>query len=389
MMTKLVNKMKANNSRYTCLLLILLTSFLGACRKDLQVIPEEQEGVIPADPSRRLQGFYLVNEGNMGMNKASLDYMDFSTGVYRRNTYNQMNPAQINGLGDVANDVGIYGSKLYIVVNISNKVEVLDAKSGKRIQQINVTNPRYITFKDGKAYVSAYLGKVGVPNAPNGVVIQIDTASLKEEKRIEVGRQPEEMAIVAGKLYVANSGGYTPLNYDTRVSVIDLNTFTVVRNIEVAINLHRVKADKYGDLYVTSRGNYLDIHSKIFVIDTQTDLVKTRFDIGASNMVIDDDVAYLYGSEWSSNTGKFSLSYGMLDVKDEKILNKKFITDGTEANIMIPYGIAVDKYTKEVFVTDARDYVSPGVLYCFDPAGKKKWSVVTGDIPAHFAMVYK
>lgn len=373
----------------TLILLILLSLYISACRKNAQVIPEEQDRVLPADPSRQLQGFYLVNEGNMGMNKASLDYMDFSTGIYRRNIYNQQNPEQINGLGDVGNDIAIYGSKLYVVVNASNKVEVMDAKTGKRIRQINVTNARYITFSAGKAYVSAYLGKIGVPNAPNGVVIQIDTNSLTEEKRVEVGRQPEEMAVVGQKLYVANSGGYTPLNYDTRVSVVDLNSFTVVKNIEVAINLHRVKADRYGDIYVTSRGNYLDIHSKIFVIDTKTDEIKTRFDIGASNLAIDDDIAYFYGSEWSNNTGKFTLSYGMLDVKEEKILSKKFITDGTEANIMIPYGIAVDKYTKEVFVTDARDYVSPGVLYCFDPSGRKKWSVVTGDIPAHFAMVYK
>ncbi len=375
--------------QYSFFILIFLSTALSACRKDLQVIPEEQVGVIPADPSRQLKGFYLVNEGNMNMNKASLDYMDFSTGVYRRNIYNQTNPAQINGLGDVANDVGIYGSKLYVVVNISNKVEVMDAKSGKRIQQINVTNPRYITFKDGKAYVSAYLGQVGVPDAPNGVVIQIDTNSLKEERRIEVGRQPEEMAIVGQKLYVANSGGYSPKDYDTRVSVIDLNSFSLVKNIEVAINLHRVKADKYGDIYVTSRGNYLNIHSKIFVIDTKTDLVKTRFDIGASNLVIDEDIAYFYGSEWSNSTGRFTLSYGMIDVKDEKILNKKFINDGTEANITVPYGITVDKYSKEVFVTDAKNYFSPGVLYCFDPSGKLKWKVVTGDIPAHFAMVYK
>lgn len=376
------------NIKYSLFLLVLVSLFISACRKDAQVIPEEQVGLLPADPSRLLQGFYLVNEGNMGMNKASLDYMDFTTGVYRRNTYNQINPGQINGLGDVANDIKIYGSKLYVVVNGSNKVEVMDFKTGKRMKQINVMNPRYITFNGGKAYVSAYLGQIGVPDAPNGVVLQIDTNSLTEEKRIEVGRQPEEMAVVGQKLYVANSGGYTPLNYDTRVSVIDLNSFTVIKNIEVAINLHRVKADRYGDVYVTSRGNYQDIHSKIFVIDTKTDQVKTRFDIGASNMVIDDDIAYFYGSEWSNSTGKFTLSYGMLDVKEEKVLNKKFITDGTDANIIIPYGIAVDKYTKEVFVTDARDYVSPGVLYCFDPSGRKKWSVVTGDIPSHFAMVY-
>jgi DNA-binding beta-propeller fold protein YncE len=78
----------------------------------------------------------------------------------------------------------------------------------------------------------------------------------------------------------------------------------------------------------------------------------------------------------------------MLNVKDETVLNTKFITDGTETQIKVPYGIAVNPVTKEVLVTDAKDYVSPGTLYCFDPSGKKKWSVVAGDIPAHFAFAY-
>jgi hypothetical protein len=34
-------------------------------------------------------------------------------------------------------------------------------------------------------------------------------------------------------------------------------------------------------------------------------------------------------------------------------------------------------------VTDAKDYVTPGTLHCFSPDGKRKWSVTTGDIPAH------
>lgn len=41
--------------------------------------------------------------------------------------------------------------------------------------------------------------------------------------------------------------------------------------------------------------------------------------------------------------------------------------------------------TKEIFVTDAKDYVTPGTLYCFTPAGELKWEVTTGDIPAHLA----
>ena len=78
----------------------------------------------------------------------------------------------------------------------------------------------------------------------------------------------------------------------------------------------------------------------------------------------------------------------MINVKDETIINRSFITDGTDQKIAIPYGIIVNPITKEIFVSDAKDYVTPGTLYCFDASGRKKWSVVTGDIPAHFALVY-
>lgn len=361
-----------------------------SCRKEAQPIPEEVvDTLFPAEPNAVVKGLYLVNEGNMDMNKASLDYVDFTKGQYRRNVYNQANPEVTKGLGDVGNDIGVYGSKLYVIVNNSNKVEVLNVNTGKRIQQIDITNCRYITFSNGKAYVSAYLGTIGDPNSPNGIVAQIDTGTLKEIKRIDVGRQPEEMAVVDNKLYVANSGGYTPSNYEHTVSVIDLATFTETKRIDVGINLHRLKADKYGDLYVTSRGDYGDIPSKLFVISTQTDRVKKTFDIAAGNLVISDDLAYIYSDEFNVITGQSTVSYAMLNVKDETLLTRKFITDGTDKLIKKPYGIAIHPITKDVFVTDATDYITPGVLYCFDTSGKKKWSVQTGDIPAQFAFIYK
>lgn len=371
-----------------CLLLIG-TGIIVSCRKDLQPVPEQQVGILPPDPSGPTKGFYLANEGNMNMNKASLDYMDYTTGIYRRNLYNEANPEVVKGLGDVANDVAVYGSKLYVVVNVSNKVEVMDVRTGKRIKQIDILNCRYITFHKGKAYVSAYLGTVGDPGSPNGIVAMIDTTSLTEVKRVTVGRQPEEMAIVGEKLYVANSGGYSPQAYERTLSVLDLNTFSFLKNIDVAINLHRVKADQYGDLYVSSRGNYDDIPSRLFVVDTKTDLVKKAFDIGVSNFVIDGDLAYFFQTEWSNNTGANTVNYGMLNVKDEVLLNTKFITDGTDKSIVIPFGIAVNRVTKEVFVTDAKNYETPGTLYCFDPSGKRKWSVTTGDIPSQFAFIYR
>nr|WP_199157773.1 DUF5074 domain-containing protein [Pedobacter sp. ASV2] len=365
-----------------------ITSLLFACRKDPQPLPSEITRVEP-DPVSALKGFYLVNEGNMNMNKASLDYMDLVNGLYTRNLYNQVNPEVTKGLGDVGNDIAIYGSKVYVVVNISNKVEVLDVKTARKLGQINITNCRYVTFNNGKAYVSAYLGKVGDPKAPNGIIAEIDTTSLKVNRTVEVGRQPEEMAIIGSKLYIANSGGYSPPNYESTLSVIDLPTFKETKRIEVAINLDRVKADRYGDLYVTSRGDYYTIPSKLFVIDTHTDKIKKVFDIAASNLTIDDDIAYIYSTEWSYIQGINAISYNMINVKDETLLSTRFITDGTEKNIKIPYGIAINPQNKDVYITDAKDYVTPGRLHCYNAAGKLKWTVTTGDIPAHIAFVTK
>ena len=39
------------------------------------------------------------------------------------------------------------------------------------------------------------------------------------------------------------------------------------------------------------------------------------------------------------------------------------------------------------YVTDAKNYVSSGVLHCYSRAGRRKWSVRTGDIPAHTVFI--
>lgn len=102
----------------------------SSCRKIEIVVPSEYEligdGIQPdADPV----GMYLVNEGNMGSNKCTLDYLDFVNGYYIRNLYSERNPDVVKELGDVGNDIQIYGSKLYVVVNCSHKVEVLECKN--------------------------------------------------------------------------------------------------------------------------------------------------------------------------------------------------------------------------------------------------------------------
>ncbi len=366
--------------------MILAFLFCSSCRKDTDVVKGEQENITPEKGS--IKGFYLLNEGNMGMNRASIDFCDLHNGVYNRNIYSQINPDATRELGDVGNDIKIYGSKMYVVLNMSDKVEVLDAFTAKRIGQINISNCRNITFYNGKIYVSAYTGIVNNPSSPNGIVAEVDTSSFKILRETSVGRQPEDMTVVGNKLYVANSGGYSPSNYDRTVSVIDLETFTEIKKIDVAINLHRIQKDNYGDLYVTSRGNYYTTRSKLFIIDTYNDRVKDSFDIAAGNIVIQGDSAYVYSAGWSYIDNKNQISYALIDVKNEEVLSNKFINDATVESIRLPYGLAINPYSHDIYVTDAGDYLTPGTLYCFDKNGYKKWSVRTGDIPGHFTFLW-
>lgn len=379
------------------IILSFLTLLLGVtgCREDELVVPTEYD-IIPESPQEasRIRGFYLVNEGNMGSNKCSLDYFDYLTGLYARNFYAERNPTAVKELGDVGNDIGIYGSRLYVVVNCSHKVEVMDARSGVRIGQVDIPNCRYVRFHRGKAYVSSYVGPVLIdPDAPKGAVYEIDTLSLAVTRRVSVGYQPEEMEIVDDYMYVANSGGYRAPDYDNTVSVVQMVDFKQVQQIPVAINLHRVKKDRYGKLWVSSRGDYQGRPSRLCVLDRKPGYnrmeVTDTIPVACSNMAIRGDSLYFYATEWNNYTQSNAISYGIINVRTREVVSTNFITDGSERDITVPYGIAIHPETGDIFVTDAKNYVSSGTLYCFTPEGKKKWSVRTGDIPAHIAFLEK
>lgn len=370
--------------------MIAIALVIVSCRKEEQIIPSTDTEVTEGELGP-IKGFFLLNEGNMGSNKATIDYFDYETGVYTKNIYAERNPGVVKELGDVGNDIQIYGNKLYAIINCSHFVEVMDVETAKHITQISIPNCRYIVFKKGFAYVSSYAGPVLIdPNARLGYVAKIDTLTMSVTDTCVVGYQPEEMVIVGNKLYVANSGGYRVPNYDRTVSVIDLNSFKVVKTIDVGINLHRMELDPYGMIYVSSRGDYYDVPSKTFVIDSKTDEVVEDLPLlPNSEMTICGDSLYVYNTEWSYHSNSNTITYALYNVKTKRTVTRNFITDGTEKQIKIPYGIAVNPENGEFFVTDAKDYVTPGTLYCFTKDGKKKWSVGTGDIPAHIVFTHK
>lgn len=375
----------------------LILAVVSSCREDFYIIPSQNQDTGVAPTRGNILGMYVLNEGNMGSNKASIDFLDLDenkpTVHYLRNIYSERNPNVVKELGDVGNDIKIYGSKLWIVVNVSNKVEVATADSCKRITQINIPNCRYLAFKDGFAYVSSYVGPVKFDkDAPLGMVYKVDTVDFKKKDSVVVGYQPEELCIVDNKLYVANSGGYRAPNYDHTLSEIDLTTFKEIRKIKVGLNPHHCQVDHYGQIWVTSRGNYNDVPSRIYRLykgRNQLYEVMDSIDTPVSGLSIVGDSLYYYGSAWNNATATNNISYGLINVRTHKIIDTNLFSAPQLKTITMPYGIIVNPVERDFYLMDAKNYVSSGSLLHFKSDGTYDWTVQTGDIPGHATFVYK
>ncbi len=347
------------------LCLFLAAAIFASCKKD------DRSSNEPELPAAERKGLYVLCEGLFNANNTSLTYYNYDD---KQLTPDQFTAVNGRGLGDTGNDIKVYGSKMYIVVNVSSTLEIVNTKTGGSVKKVDLKNngagrqPRYIVFNKNKAYISSYDGTVAV----------LDTASMAVEQYIKVGRNPEQMAIANNKLYVANSGGLDYPNYDNSVSVIDLNTLKETKKITVVENPRAVAADQYGDIYVLSTGNYGDIKSSMATIDSKTDEVKTQVNFSGGSMVINGDYAYIPASG-----GKLKV----FNVKTEAIEKENFIADGTK--VTTAYGVAVDDLTGEVFVTDAKNYTTGGEVFCFDKEGKKKYSINVGINPNNVVFINK
>ena len=360
--------------------------FLLSCRGPEIILPSEEEQ--RGDTMHtEVQGFYLLNEGNMGSNKATLDYYDYTTATYKRNIFAEANPDITQGLGDVGNDLRIYGNRLYAVINCSNLIAVMEATTAKHIGQINTPNCRYLAFADGYGYCTSYAGPVQIGNTQIGYVAKFDTATLRIVDTCHVGFQPDGLEVVGNRLYVANSGGYLAPDYDSTLSVIDLASFKQVATITVAPNLHRVQADHLGQLWVSSRGDYFDTPSRLFCLSLSgTTYSLNTLSIPVSNFTILGDSLYYISTEYSYETYEDVICYGIVDIRTHQPIQNHLITDGT--TLVKPYGIAVHPTTREIYITDAGNYVTPAMLYCFSSQGILQWSVRTGDIPSAICFLW-
>ena len=108
-------------------------------------------------------GAIVLCEGLFQQNNTQLSFIRFSDAQVENNFFLNRVGRQ---LGDTGNDIKRYGSKIYILVNVSSTIEIVDANDFSSIKQINMMNgtsakqPRAIVFHEGAAFVTCFDGYV-------------------------------------------------------------------------------------------------------------------------------------------------------------------------------------------------------------------------------------
>ncbi|MBQ9474292.1 MAG: hypothetical protein IJU81_07785 [Bacteroidales bacterium] len=313
---------------------------------------------------------YVLCEGSWGGNNATLDAVNLDEGTIKQGFFSEANG---RGLGDLACDVVRYGSKLYVTVSESNKIEVVDPATGKSTKQIDMGDlyPRYIAPHNGQLYVSCY--------NPHSVV-RIDTATLTIAQTCQLGgNNPEQLCVAGGNIYVCSGyiadaeGNYY---YDSTLRVVRLANFTETGSITVGSNPKMVKVLDGTKIVVNCLGDYGANPAKTVVVNTTDNSVTalpvalTVFDVYNSNTI------YGYATEYDENWTPVAKFYRV----DIATALSEEMLQSHASSLSAAYCLNVDPQKNLLFIGTGV-YGANGDIFCFDLRGNKKWQAETGLYP--------
>lgn len=335
----------------------------------LMIFASCEEKPLPPVYEIETTGAYILNNGNFASNDANLSFYNPKTNTLVSNVFDDMNGSP---LGDTAQDMIVYGNKMYIAVYNSKMLFVTDRK-GKILKEIRMEkdgqmlSPRCLTAYDGRVYASLY----------EGFLAQIDTVSMNVAIT-KVGNNPEGVAVSNNHIFVANSGGMNYPNYDNTVSVVDLATLREVRKITVVENPCKLLTNIKGELFLISMGNYADVPNTLqridpfsFQVDVLTEKPVTYMDMSSDSKI------YFVSSQYDSNYNA-QVTVGVYNT-----LSQGFEPDVVTAKANVfknaPCCISVDPVSGDVYVGTS-DYMSEGDMYRFNKNGELLGKFGTGGL---------
>ena len=341
--------------------------FLAACALLLTVGCEKD----PTNNNSTNDGTYayVLNEGAWGGNDAGISRLNIKDGTIEVDWFAKANG---RGLGDLAQDLIYYGSRLYASVNGSNTIEVIDPVTGKSLKQIDMGNrgPRYLLGYGGKIYVTCY----------DKTVVRIDTATRAIDGVCHLsGMQPEQMCMLGGSLYVCNSWEYDANGnavYDSTLSWVDIASFSEMMKLDIltdvatqtyALNPGRIKRNSDGEMFIACAGDYDNKPAQTVKFTMGSGPKFTLCPITVTNFDFNGNDMYSYATSYDDNWNPTATFY----------CNDTPILTNYSSVLNNAYGININPENGDIYVCNS-PYGVNGDVYCFTKDGTERWHVEAG-----------
>lgn len=354
--------------------LVMLVILLSGCRMEVN------DEVVISTPTKTEDKLLILCEGLWGMDNSCISYLDQGTLVNK--WYQKQNPK--HRLGDTGNDIiQVNDTLIAISVNWSNIIQYIYPDGRAIAATEDIPNNRKLATDGEYLYCTSY--------ANHGYVAKVDVRTKEIVDTCHVGYEPEGIAYYKGRLFVANTGGYSfqeGHEYESTISVIDTQTMKELKRIDTGcINLFGKMSQCGQFICINSCGDYYDVEPKSVVLNMESEEFKI-FDFPATYNCTYDGKFYTIGSAFSYNTGEYQYSIHTISLPSMQVEEGLAEYAGAEEVIrqmQSPYGIYISPFSGHLYVSDARSYATNAYVYEFDRQGKLlNRYYLDGLNPAHF-----
>ena len=356
---------------------------------------------IIADAQEKL---ILLNEGMWQADNGRVTYFE-DDHVVSNQWFRDKNGMKI---GDTPNDIiQVNDNLIAIAVNWSNIVQFIRPDGTAVAATEDIPNNRKLCSDGQYVYVTSYGHECatvdGMKTFEKGYVAKIDVSTFKVVAATEVGYEPEGIALYDGRLFVANTGGYSGVgedhDFETTVSIVNAETMQVEKIVDTQVpNLYGKMSQSERYLCINSPGDYYEIPSASLIFDCQKALD------GNADCFVKLDVAVTYncptrdgqflavGSSFSYLTGDYETNY--MTINPQVVMETQGasgVTQSLPGTMLLdyqemgqPYGIYVNPYTGYIYGTDASLFEDAGCLYQWSPEGQLLGKHKVYINPGHF-----
>jgi hypothetical protein len=285
-------------------------------------------------------------EGNFGWGNASISLYDPQLKTVANSVFSSVNDLPV---GDVLQSMSLINGSLYVVVNNSGKIHVLDTSDYSLKQTISgFVSPRYIVGNTDVAFVSDLYGQA---------VYQIDLTNHTISGQYSINHWTEGLCLDSDKLWVSCP--------DTNYCVsINLLTNQLEDTVIVGKGATNVVKDKNGKFWSLSTGGFEEEIPQLVRMNSSGSVEQRYFFSSLTdypgNLTIDSNGEQLY----FLNGDCFRMS-----ITASELPGTPFIA----ANQRIFYGLGISPNTSsgvEIYLADVLDYVQPGTVYRYTANGE-------------------